>query len=139
MNAVQLCLILVLACWAFYRLALWEARRGLETALNETLAKRGLRIDPEFAMLLRRPTVDGVARKILQKRGLCAYADIMLRGEAITLVCHDKAHLDLAVKAIEFFRQDVEVRMVIESKAALAGAADGAGQAGFAVIEGGVK
>lgn len=84
--------------WTGYRLGMWDV-------------KRRIRLSPEMAALLRRPTVDGVARKILQKRGLCAYSDVMLQGETITLVCHDKALLHLASEAIGHFKPALQKRM----------------------------
>ena len=98
MNALQISLLLLVGIWAAYRLGMWDARRRI-------------RLSPQMTALLRRPTVDGVARKFLQKRGLCAYSDIMLQGETITLVCHDKALLDGAVNALRIHRETIEQLM----------------------------
>jgi hypothetical protein len=115
MNPLFLPLLGVLACWAFYRLALWESRRGLEQAIAQAMAAKGLQLSPELTELLRRPTVDGVARKILQKRGLCAYADWLVRGETVTLVCHSKAHLDLVLVVLAAKKDELEALLRLES------------------------
>lgn len=148
MNPLYLSLGVVLGTWLGYRIGLWWTKRSLERIIHQTMARQGLKLDPELTALLRRPTVDGVARKILRKRGLCAYADVMLQGEAITLVCHDKALLQRAASAITEMKPELQARMVHAAASALADQAiasidadkrKASGKPNLSVIDGGVK
>ncbi|HWA28090.1 MAG TPA: hypothetical protein VG734_20735 [Lacunisphaera sp.] len=115
MSTLPSALVSVLLCWAFYRLALWQSKRGLDKAIETAMSEKGLQLSPELTALLRRPTVDGVARKILQKRGLCVYADWMVRGETVTLVCHDNTHLNHVLKVLAAKKDEIEALMRLES------------------------
>jgi hypothetical protein len=98
--------------FAGYRLGVWRSRKTLDQVMERQLASRGFAPSEEFVALLRRPTVDGVARRVVKKMGLCATSDITLSGTTITMVCHDKALLQRAAMAIHGLRRDVEGAMV---------------------------
>jgi hypothetical protein len=104
-------LLLILGIWLGFRVGAWWSRRSLDRVIEDRLAARGLMVSDEVAALLRRPTVDGVARKMIRKMGLCAYADLLVEGVPITLVCHNKAHLQRAVTAIEQEKPAIVARM----------------------------
>lgn len=108
---IPLALMLMLGLWAGFRLGLWWSRRSLDTVIAQQVAKRGWQPSPEFLAMLRRPTVDGVARRTLRKMGLAAYADVLLGGTPITLVCHNKALLQRAVSAIIKEKDAIEGHM----------------------------
>lgn len=116
MNPLVFSLLVMMGVWLGFRLGLWWSRRSLETVIEAEVAKRGFRPSPEFTALLRRPTVDGVARKLLRKRGLCSYADILLLGETITLVCHDGRLLQRACDAIAKLKADIQLEMAQASQ-----------------------
>lgn len=110
-DNIPLALMLMLGLWAGFRLALWWSRRSLDTVIAQQVAARGWQPSPEFLAMLRRPTVDGVARRTLRKMGLAAYADVLLEGTPITLVCHNKALLQRAVSAIINDKDNIETLM----------------------------
>jgi hypothetical protein len=116
MSTLTFSLLVMMGVWLGFRLGLWWSRRSLETVIEADVAKRGFRPSPEFTALLRRPTVDGVARRLLRKRGLCSYADVMLLGETITLVCHDGRLLQRACNAIAKLKADLQLEMAQASQ-----------------------
>jgi hypothetical protein len=103
--------VAMLGVFLGHRLGLWWARKSLDRIINDRLKGAGLQVSDEMAMLLRRPTVDGVARKMIRKMGLCAYSDIRLEGTTITLVCHDKKLLQRACDGIVATKPAIEEHM----------------------------
>ena len=100
--------LVVLVTW---RLAQWWHKRTLDAAIARVVQQGGFAPSEEFLALLRRPTVDGVARRVLKRMGLANWADVLLLGVPMTLVCHDKAALQAACDALKVLQADIETQM----------------------------
>jgi hypothetical protein len=139
---IILAIVSSLTFWAGYRLAKWQSKRGLDVAIERALASGGLRMSEEFTALLRRPTVDGVARRTLKKMGMANYMDVNLLGLTVTIVGHSKSHLNHVAAALHALRKEIEDRMRLESfkaqmKEQEAKTPAPAAEAGLRVLDGG--
>jgi hypothetical protein len=115
MSTLQHALIVLLAVLLTWRVAAWWSKRHLDQAIAKVIAQGGLHPSEEFMALLRRPTVDGVARRVLKKMGLANWADVLVLGMPVTLVCHDRAHLQQLCDAIKALQPELEEQMRLAS------------------------